>query len=161
MKLFGLEIRKAQKQVEKRELEYYTPEMEALLFGSYRTNYSAMNLSAVFRCVDLISDSVAMLPIKVVNNTTKHIKEQTEHPLNLVFSDGLNNLNKFEFIKILIQSVLLKGNGFALIQLDDYIPLSYTADEYDAIINDCQRKTDVFRWATAKPFGKPSRGLRL
>ena len=31
----------------------------------------------------------------------------------------------------------------------------------DAIINDCQRKTDVFRWATAKPFGKPSRGLRL
>lgn len=116
MKLFGLEIRKAQKQVEKRELEYYTPEMEALLFGSYRTNYSAMNLSAVFRCVDLISDSVAMLPIKVVNNTTKHIKEQTEHPLNLVFSDGLNNLNKFEFIKILIQSVLLKGNGFALIQ---------------------------------------------
>lgn len=115
MKFFKWEIREA-KQEEKRELEYYTPEMEALLFGSYRTNYSAMNLSAVFRCVDLISDSVAMLPIRVVNRTTQHIKEKAEHPLNLVFSDGLNNLNKFEFIKILIQSVLLKGNGFALIQ---------------------------------------------
>ena len=75
-----------------------------------------MNLSAVFRCVDLISDSVAMLPIKVISKTSNKIDEKTNHPLYLVFSDGLNNLNKFEFIKILIQSVLLKGNGFALIQ---------------------------------------------
>ena len=117
MKIFKWEIRRADQQEEKRELEYYAPpEMDALLFGKFRNAYSAMNLSAVFRCVDLISDSVAMLPIKVVNKDTKHIKEQTEHPLNLVFTDGLNNMNKFEFIKILIQSVLLKGNGFALIQ---------------------------------------------
>ena len=115
MKFFKWEIREA-KQPEKRELDYYSPEMEALLFGKFRNAYSAMNLSAVFRCVDLISDSVAMLPIKVVRKTTKHTNEKTDHPLNLVFSDGLNNLNKYEFIKILIQSVLLKGNGFALIQ---------------------------------------------
>ncbi len=117
MKIFKWEIRRADQQEEKRELEYYAPpEMDALLFGKFRNAYSAMNLSAVFRCVDLISDSVAMLPIKVVNKDSKHIKEKTEHPLNLVFTDGLNNMNKFEFIKILIQSVLLKGNGFALIQ---------------------------------------------
>ena len=97
-------------------IDTYNPPMDALLFGKLRNAYSAMNLSAVFRCVDLISDSVAMLPIKVVSTNSNHINEKTDHPLNIVFSNGLNNLNKFEFIKILIQSVLLKGNGFALIQ---------------------------------------------
>lgn len=115
MKIFGYEIRKA-KTEETRQLDYYQPPMDALLFGTLRNTYSAMNLSAVFRCVDLISDSVAMLPIKVVNKTTKHINEKTDHPLNLVFSDGIKNMNKYQFMKILIQSVLLKGNGFALIE---------------------------------------------
>lgn len=114
MKILGIEIRKAQP--EKREYQPITDFGDALLFGNLRNNYSAMNLSSVFRCVDLISDSVAMLPIKVVDKNNKHINEKPNHPLNLVFTDGLNNLTKYQFIKMLMQSVLLKGNGYALIQ---------------------------------------------
>jgi phage portal protein BeeE len=67
-----------------------------LTFGKINNSYAAMNLPTVFRCVDLISDSVAMLPIK-----------------NFDYTFG--NQTKYEFMKLLIQSVLIKGNGFALI----------------------------------------------
>lgn len=110
MKLFNWEIRKAQP-----ECQCNLPS-EALLFGNIRNTYSALNLSAVFRCVDLISDSLAMLPIEVVNRTEKHITEKPNHSLNVVFKNGLNNLTKYEFMKMMIQSVLIKGNAYALIQ---------------------------------------------
>lgn len=116
MKLFGLEIRKAQP--EKREYfsSDYTPAMDALLFGTLRNNYSALNLSAVFRCVDLISDGVAMLPVKVCNKDVKHRTEKNSHSLNIVFTDGLTTMTRYQFMKMMIQSVLLKGNAYALIQ---------------------------------------------
>lgn len=81
----------------------------ALLFEPFRNNYMSQNLSAVFRCVDLISDSIAMLPMNVQDEN----KNKINHPLNLV---GTGNQTKFEFMKMLIQSVLLRGNGFALIE---------------------------------------------
>lgn len=87
----------------------FTPYGDALLFGQVQLNgYSAQNLSSVFRCADLISDSVSILPIRVVG--------KENHPLNLVFKSGLYNMSKQQFMKLLIQSVLLKGNGFALIE---------------------------------------------
>ena len=59
MKLFGLEITKAKQPVEERSNFF-----DSLMFnqnGSYTTN-KAMLLSTVYRCVDVISDSVAQLP---------------------------------------------------------------------------------------------------
>ena len=44
--------------------------------------------------------------------------ELTEHPLNLVFSDRNKGsiITKFGLMKLLVQSVILRGNGFALIE---------------------------------------------
>lgn len=113
MKLFGLEIRKAKPEV--RSYDFYEPS-DALLFGKLRNTHSAMNLSAVFRCVDLISDSIAMLPVKVISNSEGCRNEIESHSLNTVFTDGIYNMTKFQFMKLLIQSVLLKGNGYAYIE---------------------------------------------
>ena len=103
---------------EKRNLiEEYHPPMDALLFGKLRNQYSAMNLSTVFRCVDLISDSIAMLPIRVIKDSGDCKNEVKAHSLNTVFSKGIsNNITKYQFMRLLIQSVLLKGNGFAYIE---------------------------------------------
>lgn len=81
----------------------------ALLFDQFRNNWASQNLSTVFRCVDLISDSLAMLPINVQDEN----KNKINHPLNFI---NTGNQTKFEFMKMLIQSVLLRGNGFALIE---------------------------------------------
>ena len=99
-------------QNEKRDLEYVSSFSDALQFGQLFNNSKAMNLSAVYRCTELISDSVAMLPIYV----SKEELVIDNHPVALIFSDNGNNImSKFNFIKLLIQSVILKGNGFAYI----------------------------------------------
>lgn len=94
----------------------FSPPMDALLFGSLRNQYSALNLSTVFRCVDLISDSIGMLPIKITKDDKTHFNEIENHSLNIIFSSGTKALTRYEFMKILIQSVLLKGNAFSLIE---------------------------------------------
>lgn len=130
---YGLMPRE-ERNLEKRDLEYVGNLSDALQFGTLYNNSKAMNLSAVYRCVELISDSVAMLPIYVSRN--ENVIEN--HPLNLVFADNNNGIiSKFNFIKLLIQSVILKGNGFAYIQRANdgtVINLRYL-ESSDVIIN--------------------------
>ena len=83
-----------------------------LLFGNLFQNGNSLTLSAVYRCVELISDSVAILPIDI---ETKDGKYLPNHQLYQVFDNRDNLLDKYTFIKMLVQSVLLKGNGFAYI----------------------------------------------
>lgn len=83
-----------------------------LMFGNLFQNGSALTLSAVYRCVELISDSVASLPINV---ETKKGEYLPNHQLYQVFDNRNNLLDKYTFIKMLVQSVLLKGNGYAYI----------------------------------------------
>lgn len=114
MKFFGYELRKASDENERCSC---CNENDALLFSLISSEWSAMNLSTVFRCVDLISDSVAGLPIRVIKESVGCKNEMKNHSLNVVFSNGIsNNLTVYHFMKLLIQSVLLKGNGFALIE---------------------------------------------
>jgi HK97 family phage portal protein len=104
---------------EKRELTYVSCNASgALPFFSGNNQYSAMNLSAVYRAVELISNSIASLPIKILIQDESGKNEADKHPLNYVFSDrNTNNLiSRFTLMKLLVQSVLLRGNGFALIE---------------------------------------------
>lgn len=102
---------------EKRELQYVCPSFnEALTFNGITNQYSAMNISAAYRATEIISDSIAMLPIKVKLLNGEHKEEMESHSLNLIFNDKVGNtITKFNLMKLLIQSVILKGNGFAYI----------------------------------------------
>lgn len=119
MKLFGLEIRKAKKE-EKRNVDNLYPIFsEALTFGGLSGKYGNMNLSAVYRAVELISDSIAVLPIKIRETDKNHSEETTQHPLYYFFNDKTENpISKYNLMKLLVQSVILKGNGFAHIKRD-------------------------------------------
>lgn len=114
MKLFGFNITREQRNKEEpRENYSYS---EGLLFGTLGLQNSAMNLSAVNRAVSLISDTIALLPIKVKQTTATHKAELEKHPINLLFRSGLGYLTSFEFMRLLVQSVLLRGNGYAYIE---------------------------------------------
>lgn len=120
MKFFGngLGFTGSQK-AEKRELSYISCNASgALPFFSNSNQYSAMNISAVYRAVELISNSIATLPIKILISDESGKNEAEKHPLNYVFSDRNtdNLISKFTLLKLLVQSVLLRGNGFALIE---------------------------------------------
>ena len=108
------------KQKEKRELQYISPcnVSGALAYFPIGNNYSPLSLSAVYRASELISNSIASLPIKILVEDEVGKNEDNKHPLNYVFSDrNQNNLyTRFTLVKLLVQSVLLRGNGFALIE---------------------------------------------
>lgn len=101
------------KEDEKRSIDYISTYGEALPFSQFQNAYTAMNISAVYRAVEIISDSVAMLPIKIKEIDATHKEELQTHPLNMVFQNNI--FSKYNLIKLMIQSVLLKGNGFAYI----------------------------------------------
>lgn len=112
-------FRKKEKETRETEpLQYVTPWGEALTFGTLVNRYSAMNISAVFGATNLISNTIAMLPVKVLVNGDEGKNEMTNHPLNLVLGeyDNDNLLSRFNLIKMIVQSVILKGNAFCYIQ---------------------------------------------
>lgn len=100
-------------------------EERALNFGlgyntisSYQTSQS-MRLSAVYAAVNMISNSVALLPMKVVSEVDGKLIEM-DHPLNKVLNLTPNQKhNHFNWMKLLIESTILKGNGYALIVRDE------------------------------------------
>lgn len=101
-------------ETEERNVSYVSTFGESLNFNGFTNNYSAMNISAVYRAVEIISDSIAMLPIRVKQTNGKHNDVLETHPLNQLFTTNL--LSKYNLLKLLVQSVLLKGNGFAYIE---------------------------------------------
>ena len=105
--------------------------------GGYTTN-KAMLLSTVYRCVDVISDAVAQLPLEpyYINDSgykEKFIKHPTYYLLN---KEPNQKMSRFTFIKTLIVSTLLKGNGYAYIERDakgDAVALHYLQPDYVTI----------------------------
>lgn len=98
---------------------YYT---DALLYNSYTTYSSsyAMRLSAVYRAVQLISDSIAMLPINVSLYKDGYKEVDTSNILNYILNIKPNRLmSRYTLIKLLIQDVILNGNGYAIIHRDE------------------------------------------
>lgn len=81
-----------------------------LLFGTIGTQKSALCLSAVFSAIEIITNSIAELPILIKSG--KEIV--TNHSLNTVFKSGVQS--KFILMKQLITDMLLHGNGYAYIE---------------------------------------------
>ena len=85
-----------------------------LLYNGKRVSMSpekALQLSAVYRAVDLISGAVAMLPITLFENG-----ERINNDLSYLLNFEPNNiLTRYQMVKLLMIDVLQKGNAFALI----------------------------------------------
>nr|DAT88675.1 MAG TPA: portal protein [Caudoviricetes sp.] len=113
-------IFKRNKHKEERALTYYSDALNFNNYSSFSANY-AMRLSAVYRAVELISDSVAMLPIYVQFEDKDGFKTRyTEHSANRLLNNQPNELmTRYQFIKLMMIDVMLRGNGFAYIRRDD------------------------------------------
>lgn len=114
-------IFKRNKHKEERALTgYYSDALNFNNYSSFSANY-AMRLSAVYRAVELISDSVAMLPIYVQFEDSDGFRTRyTEHNANRLLNHQPNQLmTRYQFIKLLLIDVMLRGNAFAYIKRDD------------------------------------------
>ncbi len=87
--------------------------------GSYTTS-KALLLSTVYRCVEVISDSVAQLPLEpYLIDANGYRTKFTSHPSYYILNREPNEfMSRFSFMKALVVSMLLKGNGYAYIERD-------------------------------------------
>lgn len=78
-------------------------------------NSFALSLSAVYSAVELISNSIALLPIQVKFKDDKgEAQINNDHELNIAFNN--NDMSKYMIIKMMVSDMLLFGNGYALIE---------------------------------------------
>lgn len=121
MKIFGFNISKR----EKRNLEQPSISYEERIAQGMTTfqellnpNDRAQNLSSVYRCVDLISSTVANLPLSVLLVDKKgNTREQKNHRLQKVLDNMVTT--RYNFMKKLITDVLLRGNAYCYLKRNE------------------------------------------
>lgn len=144
MNIFGLEIRKRERKAKESFLgnSWYAG-------NNYHAEYN-MRISAVYRCVEVISDSVAQLPIDIYKLDPEGYKCKFINHLayDLLNSEPNEDMTRFTFMKTLVTSVLLTGNGYAYIDRDErgnalsmqFIPSTYVTIVYIQDEQGIQRK---------------------
>lgn len=75
---------------------------------------SAMQLSAVWACVKLLSETVASLPLSIYRRTENGGRVlDTNHPLSILFSGKPNRYQtKVEFFETVLLNLVLHGNAY-------------------------------------------------
>ena len=122
MKIFGWTINKMEKRnlVEQPSISYEERIAQGMTTFQdlFNPNDRAQNLSSVYRCVDLISSTVANLPLNVLYIDKKgNTREQKNHRLQKVFDNMV--MTRYNFMKKLISDVLLKGNAYCYLKRND------------------------------------------
>ena len=119
MKIFGFNISKREKRnLEQPSISYEQHVANSLSFPFLNFNESPYTLSAFHRCVELISSSVANLPISVLFiDKQGNKKQRNNHRLNVVFQNML--LTRYQFVHDIVKDVITIGNAFAYIHRDN------------------------------------------
>jgi len=87
---------------------------------------TAMKLSAVYTCINVLSETVAALKCGVFKTGEDGIQQKRTHPVNLLLEKEPNRyMTSFNFMKALVVNLFGWGNAYALvIRGSDYKPTS-------------------------------------
>lgn len=117
MRLFGyeIEIRRRQRRSELSTLNAWGGGRGWLMSRS-----QPMLLSAVYRCVNAVSDSLAVLPCEVFSLDGDGFRTRDrQHPLSwLLETEPDGDMTAYTWFKTMVSSMLLTGNAYALIDRD-------------------------------------------
>lgn len=116
----GIFNRNKKEQTENRNMGVNDIFADSLFFcpsTSYITS-SAMKISPVHRATNLITQLTAILPINLYKKTEDG-KQMIENDLSWMLNNNPNEVQtRYTFFKMIMQDVLLKGNGYGLIMRD-------------------------------------------
>lgn len=110
--------------------------LRALLSGETISRDKAMNIPAVASAVDLISSSIASMPVRLFKYKDEHVEEVTKDDrVAMLNGDTRDTLDGFQMKKALIIDYLLDGNGYCYIKREgnDVVGLYYVDDRFIAI----------------------------
>ena len=80
----------------------------------------ALNLSAVWACVRILSETVGILPLHLYRRSNKGRERQYTHPCHLLIQTPNGYSSRFDLMHHLMVSCTLWGNGYARIYRDRY-----------------------------------------
>ena len=106
--------------------------LKALLNNETITREKAMTLPAVSGAVNFITDTVAMIPIKLYKEKDGHIEEvKNDNRVLLLNDDTKDTLDGFQFKKAMAEDFLLGKGSYAYIQKNrnDFTGLFYVEDK--------------------------------
>lgn len=90
--------------------------LQAGLGSTVLTKEEALSIPSVGTCVDLISDIIATLPIKLHKESSGNVEEiEEDRRVFLLNDETLDTLDGFQFKKALVTDYLLEGAGYAFI----------------------------------------------
>jgi len=116
MKIFGYEINKSVKEKKEVRSIYDSYSIGGVNYSTYGSFVSskALTLSAVYRAVNLISDAISSLQMKIYTiDKDGYKKEDNNDPLYHILGYEPNfKLSRFDFFKMIITSILLQGNAY-------------------------------------------------
>ena len=111
--------------------------LRALLSGETISREQALNIPAVASAVDLISSSIASMPVRLFKYKDDHVQEVTgDSRVAMMNGDTMDTLDGFQMKKALIIDYLLDGNGYAYIKREvsnDVAGIYYVNDRFVAI----------------------------
>lgn len=133
MKIFGIDFGKRKKE-ERGVMISTLTDHNSHLVNLLESRSKPMLLSTVYRCVDLISDSVGVLPLETyLLDSLGYKRPHFNHPIyDILNLEPNENMTRFTFFKTLMTSVLLRGNGYAYIERDNsnrVVQLEYLPSE--------------------------------
>jgi len=111
--------------------------LQSLLKGEKITRKEAMTIPAVSAAVDLISNSIASMPIKLYKVKDGKVENCDDDPrVQLLNGDTGDTLNAFEMKKALVADYLMDGNGYAYIKKNrnDVTGLYYVDSGYVSVL---------------------------
>lgn len=79
------------------------------------TKTEALNIPSVSGCVEIISNTVAILPIKLFKELNGKVEDVSDNRITLLNDDTGDTLDGFQFKKALVEDYLLSGAGYAYI----------------------------------------------
>lgn len=130
MKLFSF----LEKRSEEEEPVYHLRDFVAGIGVDDRviTREEALNIPALSSCIELISNTIAILPVKLYKKTEDAKEEIDDYRIKLINENTNDTLDGFQFKKAIVRDYLLDGKGYSYINRErnkvkslNYIPNNY------------------------------------
>lgn len=120
----------------------------------------ALNIPALAACVELISTTVASLPVKLFKETGETTENQKDPRTDLLNDDTQDTLDGFQFKRAMVEDYLLLGGGYGFINRvrNDVKSLHYI-DNLHVTVN---KNTDpIYKKAEIMINGEPFRPFQF
>lgn len=153
MNIFGFNISRNKPEIRSNDSE----EALSLLFGNSSATNNSMHLSTVYRCTDLISNTVALMDLQLMHNVDNHLIPDKKHPIYYVISKQPNKyMTRFSLMKSIVMSMLLKGNAYCYVNRDkkgNAESISYLdANDINVDINEITNTVNYFYKGKLIPY---------